>query len=121
MASLVDVIKKAAVEAVIAKEPTDLMFGTVTNISPLTISIDDKIVLSKKMLILSSLVQDFEVELDFEHMTENGNCSEGALHNHQYKGVKTFKILLGLKEGEGVVLIKMAGGQRFYVLDRVRN
>jgi len=50
------------------------------------------------MLILSSLVQDFNVDMDFEHETENSQCSRGAPHKHEYNGTKTFKILLDLKK-----------------------
>jgi hypothetical protein len=39
-------------------------------------------------------------------------------HDHHYKG-GVFKVKLGLKKGENVILIRIQGGQKFLVLDRM--
>ena len=40
-------------------------------------------------------------------------------HKHSYKGRKKFTVHNALKKGEKVVMIKLQGGQKFVVLDRV--
>ena len=40
-------------------------------------------------------------------------------HKHSYSGKKKFTVHNGLKKGEKVVMIKLQGGQKFVVLDRV--
>lgn len=40
-------------------------------------------------------------------------------HSHSYSGRKKFTVHNGLKKGEKVILIRMQGGQKFVVLDRM--
>ena len=58
----VEVVKKAAVEAVEAGKPVVLLFGKVISDSPLKIQVDQKTILTEKMLILTRNVTDFDVE-----------------------------------------------------------
>ena len=121
----VENIKKAALAAVAASMPAGVYFGTVINDSPLQISIEQKITLTKAQLILSSLVQDYEVEMTVDHTTEEtrGGSGEDSFdsHSHEYKGKKKFKVHLALKKDERVMLLRMQGGQRYIVLDRIRG
>lgn len=121
----VENIKKAALAAVAASMPSGVYFGTVKTESPLEISIEQKITLTEKQLVLTSLVQDFDVDMTVDHTTEERGGGSGdasfASHNHEYKGRKTFKVHLALKSGEKVMLLRMQGGQRYIVLDRIRG
>lgn len=125
MPNAVELVKKAAVEAVDETQPSGIFFGTVTGVSPLEIELESHLPLTADHLILSTLVQDFWVDETVDHLTENraGGSGEAAYasHNHEYKGRKQFLIHLALKEGEKVILIRIQGGQRYIVLDRVRN
>jgi hypothetical protein len=98
----VENIKKAALDAVKASMPSGVYFGTVTSISPLKITVEQKMTLTDKQLVLSSLVKDFKVD-----MTLNDTRQNVTIH-------------LGLKSGEKVMLLRVQGGQQFIVLDRVR-
>ena len=40
-------------------------------------------------------------------------------HDHEYKGDKWFKVNLALKAGESVLLLRIDGGQKFIILDRL--
>ena len=97
---LVRLVKRAAVEAVAAGNPMGVCFGTVTSASPLKIMVDQKKTLTDAQLILTNNVRDFSVEV---------TCS-GETHK--------FKMHLGLKKGEKVILLRCDGGQKFIVLDR---
>lgn len=121
----VENIKKAALAAVAASMPSGVYFGTVISESPLQISIEQKITLTKNQLILSSLVQDFDVKMTVDHTTEETSGGSGvdafSSHNHEYKGKKTFRVHLALKKDEKVMLLRMQGGQKYIVLDRIRG
>ena len=68
--ALVRAVKKAAVEAVRAENPMGVCHGTVTGISPLEITTDQKLILGEKQLILTNAVRDYTVEMTVDHVTE---------------------------------------------------
>lgn len=53
---LLNIIKKAAIEAVNASQPSDFCFGKVTSISPLKILVEQKMTLGKAQLILTETI-----------------------------------------------------------------
>lgn len=99
---LVKLIKKAAVEAVNASDPTTIRYGEVISTNPLQIRIDQKLILGTAQLKLTRNVTDYETE-----MNVNGGAKQ------------TFKVFNALKVGEKVLLIRMQGGQTYIVVDRV--
>lgn len=132
MPNLIEIIKQAAVEAVEASNPCAIMFGTVTSIDPLEISVEQKLTLNSSYLILTNLVKDIEVEVTVDHFTDDhahthtiidtysgGGSASTETHKHAITGKKTITIHLGLKVGETVMLLQIQGGQKYIVLDRV--
>ena len=103
---LVREVKKAAVAAVQAQKPMAYYLGEVVSISPIKISVDQKLTLTDKQLILTSAVKNFSVKV-----AEKKN---GVLQDE-----KEYMILLGLKVGEKVRMYRCDGGQKFVVFDRV--
>lgn len=117
---LVMLIKQAAVEAVNAKDPMSLKIGEVVSVSPLKISINQKITIPSSQLLLTNAVRDYMVYMTVNHSTENAGGDESlASHAHKYIGDKKFVVHLGLKAGEKVILLRCDGGQKFIVLDRL--
>lgn len=113
-------------------EPSDIEFGTVETVEPLSVRVNEMILLKENQLILTNLVKDFEVDIEVSHRTVNDNVlntlhdhpgvpqnSFDSHHYHDYKGRKKIKIYMGLKVGEGVILLKKQGGQRRLVIDRI--
>lgn len=121
----VEVVKRAAVEAVEAGKPVNILFGTVLSASPLKIQVDQKSIYTSKMLILTRNVTDFEVDMTVNHSTEDKGGGSGAAayeaHKHAYVGKKTFKVHNALKAGEKVLLIRVQQGKKFVVIDRVKG
>lgn len=133
MANPVELVKQAAIEAVATSMPSGIFFGTVLSVNPLEIDLEQKMKLKEKALVLTTLVQDFEVDMTVDHRTEphththtisdtftGGGSASNETHSHDYVGRKTFVVHLGLKPGEKVILLREQGGQKFIVLDRVR-
>lgn len=136
--NLVEQIKMIAQNASESSLPTNWMHGTVESVSPLSIKTTNMTMpLSESFLVLSQNVQDHYVDLTVSFQTENddfmtpdhthtGNMGSptdagnlDTTHKHEIK--HKIKVLrhLGLKVGEKVVLLRMKGGRKFYVLDRV--
>ncbi len=120
----VEVVKRAAVEAVEAQKPVHLLFGQVISASPLKIQVDQKSIYTEKMLVLTRNVTDFEVDMTVSHITLNRAGGSGdpafASHNHDYKGKKKFKVHNALIKGDWVLLGRIQGGKRFVVIDRIK-
>lgn len=123
---------------------SDVLTGTVTSVKPLKIEISDKLILNEKMLVLSEFVKETWINIPttpdplepadekYQHRhyidaeTELANDGQGADHKHAIKIYTEFahpKILLwrGLKVNDVVYLLRVAGGQTFYVLQRVEG
>lgn len=160
---LLEIIKKAAKDAYEASNPTGILYGTVTNVNPLEINVEQRMTLSREFLILTKNVVDYTVDVNINWSTEvknlnvNHNHSIGGelsinsnatinpnpdninisieneinnkmvieqknidiSHKHDISGIKTLTICNGLKNGDKVILIRVQGGQRYIVLDKV--
>lgn len=49
------------------------------------------------------------------------NASINLNHSHSYKGKKSFTVHNSLVQGDEVILLRMQGGQKYIVLDRVKS
>ena len=98
---LVTLIKRAALDAVKAQNPSGVYFGRVISSNPLEIRLSQKIDLDKDMLILPQNLTDYEADITIE-----GSRRSCTIHN-------------ALKKGDIVVMIRVQGGQRYLVIDRV--
>lgn len=78
--SLVEVIKKMAVGANDANAPTSVLFGTVTSVEPLEITVDQKLKLTERFLMLTKNVKDYKVDVTMDWNTEK--TSLDANHSH---------------------------------------
>lgn len=119
---IIKMIKKAALDVINATKPTEVYFGTVKAINPLTIDVEQKNSLVDKEnvdIVLTNNVKDHYVDITVNHTTENTTCS--VSHNHKYSGRKKILMHYGLQVGEKVILIRVQGGQKYIVVDRLEN
>lgn len=112
MANAVEVVKRAAVEAVEAGKPVHILFGTVVSAAPLKIQVDQKSIYTSKMLILTRNVTDFEVTA----AVKNIGKAEDA-----YSDKRIYKVYNALQVGESVLLLRVQRGKKFVVIDRVKE
>ncbi len=131
----VELVKKAAVEAVEAKKPVALLFGTVISTSPLKIQVDQKAIYTEKMLILTQNVTNYEMDVNVSLQTDtishrhplinaSDEDSEDSYtgeveHSHNIMGTQKIKVNKGLVIGDRVLLARIQKGKKFVVLDRV--
>ncbi len=120
---ILKVIREAAVAAVKNTKPTSLHFGVVESEKPLAIRLNQKVLLTEEFLILSRNVTDYDLEMTVNHITEKmqkgGKDPSFTSHKHEYKGRKVFRVHKALKKDENVILIRVQGGTKYLVLDRV--
>lgn len=137
---MIRLFKQIAKDVIENDKPVAVQTGTVIQVNPIHIRVDDKITHKEEDgdLILTHLVRDYEVDITVNHGVENineirnekytkpGKAEEPIIpmadlteHNHTYKGRKKIIMHLALKVGENVLLLRENGGQRYIVLDRV--
>ncbi|NGP58145.1 DUF2577 domain-containing protein [Paenibacillus thiaminolyticus] len=95
--NLIEIIKSAAEDAVQAGNPVNILHGTVTDVAPLVINVDQRFTLTEEFLILTDSVQELFITI---------------------AGVK-YQIRQGLQPGDKVLMMRVQGGQQYVVLDRV--
>lgn len=140
--SLGEVIKRMAVGANEAGAPTSILFGIVTSVNPLEITVEQKLKLTKEFLVLTKNVKDYTVDVSMNWNTESAsidanhqhsceitsnnedisvsinNQNIDLTHSHNLKGKKSITIHNGLKINDTVILIQQQGGSNFVVLDK---
>lgn len=121
--NLIQILKQISNEANASEHPCNLVFGEVTKESPLEITIDQKLTLTKEFIVLTRNVTDYDFDMTVDHLTEKREGGSGyaqyELHDHEYKGRKTFRVHNKLLVGEKVVMAVVHGGQKYIVLDRI--
>lgn len=95
-----DVIKNIAVNAMNAENPASLVFGSVESTAPLKIRINQKLLLTEEFLFLSDNVRN--------------HTGRAMIDGSQ----KSITYLNQLQEGEQVLMIRLNGGQLYYVAER---
>lgn len=128
--SIPDSIKRLALGIVNSAQLTDVTFGIVESAKPLTIRLNQKMLLTDEYLILTNAVRDHSVDItvkwttveEKEHVHGNGNegqPTDKTEHKHGIEGRKKITIHNGLTPGEKVLLLRTQGGQSYVVIDRV--
>lgn len=124
---LVQMIQKIAANTFEASNPSRSLFGMVTKEDPLEISVEQKLPLTMKQLILSRNVTDYKTKISFNNpgITHDVNgYLPGTSHSiDKLEFTSNIKnditIYNGLKVGEEVILLQMQDGQKYIVWDRV--
>lgn len=116
-------MRKITLDAVASTNPAAIVLGTVETVNPLSIKVDQKLIINEPNLILTRNVMDHEIEMTVNHKTEIAQGGSGYgeydAHSHDYLGKKSFLVHNGLSLGDSVILIKNQGGQQYVVLDKV--
>lgn len=123
--NLLPAIQQAVKQSVEAARPSDYILGTVETVSPLSIRLNSRDLVTEDFLILTDAVRNYNVDITVSHQTENRAGGSGdpsfASHNHDYKGRKRITVHNGLAVGEIVVMLRQGGGQQYCVLSRVHD
>lgn len=114
---LTKAIKRAAVDAVNALNLVEIRFGKVIGASPLKILIEQKMTLGEAQLILCRNVTDYKTYISENAVeSESGDFGEDSAAEGDKKEVVVHN---GLETGDEVILIRVQGGQKYVVLDKI--
>lgn len=109
--TLLNLIKRAAAEAVDASNPVQVLYGEVIAADPLAVQVDQRFILTTEFLVVPEGLAPYTVDLR---------------HSHGYDGSTTGSALAdpvvirrGLEAGDKVILLRTQGGQQYVILDRV--
>ncbi|CAH1202990.1 hypothetical protein PAECIP111891_02191 [Paenibacillus allorhizoplanae] len=97
--ALVELMKQAGSGATEASKPVNILFGEVTNINPLEVTVDQRFALDEDFLVIPEQLTPYSVEISSQ----------------------TIVIRRGLDVGESLILLRIQGGQQYIILDRVVN
>ena len=129
MSELANKIKQISLNAVEQVKPTDILFGIVETIGPISIRVDQRMLISERSLILTDAVRDYKTEISFDNpsvkqvyttwdMEEEHESTQNKI---SFKVPVRHEITVynALKVNEKVILIRAQGGQKFIVLGRL--
>lgn len=139
---LTKAIKRAALEVQESAKPVNVCFGTVESTNPLTINVEQKMVLGEKQLVLCRNVTEYttmvtvqwqsgQEEQSHRHQLKNVTDDAGdkivsvytekqdKKHTHDIVGTKQMTIHNALEVGEEVILVRQQEGQKYIVIDRI--
>lgn len=100
---MIEAIRKAALGAVEAGAPVAVVFGSVINTDPLEVNVDQRFTLDADFLIVPDGLVRQELDL-------SGIGLEQPVVIHK-----------GLEVGNSVILLRVQGGQKYLILDKVAS
>lgn len=112
---MLNAIKQAAMDAVAASNPVNLLYGEVILDDPLKVNVDQRFTLTADFLVLTERVTEYKI--DVSHIHEY--IYDGDLRDTSVALEEKIVIRRGLEIGDKVLLLRMQGGQKYVVLDRV--
>lgn len=129
---LIEVMKRASLDAMDNAQMCDLRFGKVISIAPLKVQVTAQFIIPQSLLIVPEHLTDHSVDVTIEWNTENdthkhtisdtytgGGSASSNTHNHGVVGKKTMIVHGALKVGDKVALLRKQGGQSYFILDRI--
>lgn len=101
MSNLLQTIKIAALDAVNASKPIEIVLGEVLTAEPLKINLEQKLTLTSAFVIVPREFTDYKTKILIDEEE------------------KEIEIKNALKAGEKLALAKIQGGQKYLILSRL--
>ncbi|MGG1158912.1 DUF2577 domain-containing protein [Brevibacillus formosus] len=96
---MLELIKQAATDAVSASNPVGIFYGTIKTAEPLEVEVDQRFILKREFLELTESTKELKMP-----------------HGDGY-----YILRRKLEVGDRVVLLRIQGGQKYIILDQVRD
>lgn len=129
---LIDVMKRASMDAMENAQICDLRYGTVVSTSPLKVKVTNVFTIPEALLVVPEKLKDYTIDVTMDWETTayththgisdtytGGGSASSDTHTHSTVGRKSITIHNALKVGDKVALIRKQGGQSYYILDRI--
>jgi hypothetical protein len=129
---LLDIMKRASMDAMDNAQMCDLRYGKVVSIKPLKVQVTSLFTIPEALLVVPEHLTDHEVSVTINWNTENhththsisdsytgGGSASDNTHKHNITGKKTMTVHGALKVNDKVALLRKQGGQSYFILDRI--
>jgi len=120
--ALLQILKRAAVEAVEATFPTALLLGELESLSPLTVRLDGETLLSAEELLITESFCGSDGTLAFTDAADTQpvslNAGGGILRFTEAVPLKV-RFKKELRPGDTLLLLREEKGRRYVLMDRV--
>ena len=120
---LIEIMKRASMDAMDNAQMCDLRYGNVISTSPLRVQVTTQFIIPQSLLVVPEHLTDHEVSVTVNWNTESesggSDMAAFASHNHGVSGKKTMTVHGALKVGDKVALLRKQGGQSYFILDRI--
>ena len=135
---IIEVMKRASLDAMNNEQMCDLRYGTVVSTSPLKVQITNVLTLPSSLLIVPQHLTDYKVGCTITYPAQSvASATEKSTdlvdqdepiksHTHQFTmstseqtSKSTVTIHNALKVGDKVALLRKQGGQSYFILDRI--
>lgn len=111
---MVQVIKEIVQKMIIAEKLTNITPATVISINPIKIQVSQKLILWQDFIVVPENLTNH-----FTYMTSVEDSFNDIKDKSKYNERKKYIVYSGLKVGDKVILARAAGGQKYYVIDRI--
>ena len=123
---LIDIMKRASLDAANSVQMCDLRYGKVVSTSPLKVQVTNQFTIPQSLLVVPEHLTNHTVKVKVDWSTGGGGShdhggetpTEGT-HSHSISGTKTMTVYGALKIGDKVALLRKQGGQSYFILDRI--
>lgn len=133
---IVEIMKRAALDAADNAKLCELRYGVVMSVAPLSVQVTTQFTIPASMLVVPRHLTNYAVDIalsgwetEIAPPEEDPNDPSSAPsepteelveeHKHSILGIKKIVIHNALKVGEKVALIREQGGKSYLIIDRV--
>lgn len=106
-AEFLQLVKKAAVDAVEATKPVKIYFGRVVQMKPLQVQVEQKLTVGGSHLVLAQSLTEHKLSLTGKKLADGTSIGELEI-----------TVQNRLAVGDGVILVRQQGGQKYVVVDK---
>lgn len=117
MQNLSQVIKKMALDAVEANKPMELVLGSIISINPIKISLSQLLIISENFILNPEGLAGQELTISLDEQTITLKNDEDELKEYTIMPQDlTIKIKSQIKQDDKVFLLRLQGGQKYFIL-----
>lgn len=107
---------------------SDIVFGTVLKVKPLEVQLANDMVLTEDFLLLGKHIGKFKIQgkavfKGSQKITFHGHSGSAAISAAEVSFPKKEKMYIevdnSLEKGDKLMLIRLDGGQQYYILERI--
>ncbi len=111
---MLEIIKEIVKQTLEAEKPVNFTIGNVISEEPVKIQITQKLILGKGQLVVPENLTNH-----FTYMTAVEDNFNDVKDKDKHNERKKYIVYNSLKVGDKVILARAAGGQKYYVIDRI--